>query len=51
MTQFGVFEWNQAGSYPGHQALKMYWKEGAAERYANKLNAQGRNLVVREVRL
>jgi hypothetical protein len=51
MTQYGVFEWNEAGSYPGHQAVKLCWREGNAQRHADKLNAKGGTFVVREVRL
>jgi hypothetical protein len=49
MLMYGVFEWNKDGSYPGHQAIKLYWREADAKRLATKLGAKGQRVVIREV--
>jgi hypothetical protein len=51
MTQWGVWEVNDAGSYPGHTAIRLYWREQDAVRYWKKHHSNERRLIVREVRL
>ena len=51
MEQWGVWEANEIGYYPGHTAIKLYWRKQDAVRYWKRHHTNERQLIVTEVRL